>query len=177
MSMEPLPEATVDTFQGQGACLQLHRDQKSRRLLSSAQKLGQNWAPCSALAKNTVFSNLDGVARLLFILERNVLNTEELGPCYPSVGGFLLLSLRDQGCCHILEESYLRLAWLSNGNFSSIFRCQAHHRWGLTWKTRLFMFLSSRDSLLPIFGPFRNIDAIILSCGASLLVGQHSLLT
>lgn len=68
MSMEPLPEATVDTFQGQGARLQLHRDQKSRRLLSFARKQGQNWAPCSALAKNTVVSNLDGVARLLFIL-------------------------------------------------------------------------------------------------------------
>lgn len=124
-----LPETTVDTFQGQGACLQLHRDPKSGRLLSFAQKLGQNWAPHSALAKNTVFSNLNGVARLLlFILERNVLNTEELGPSYPSVGGFPHLSLKDQGCCHILAESCLRLAWLSNGNFSSIFRYQDRHR-------------------------------------------------
>ena len=51
MGLQPLPEATRDMFQGQGACIQLHRDQRGRCLISFAQRLGQNWAPQSALAK------------------------------------------------------------------------------------------------------------------------------
>lgn len=76
-SRGPLLEVTRGAFQDQGACIWLYRDQRSRKLLSFVQRLGQKCAPHSPLAKNAYFSNPDGAARLpLFILERNVFNTE-----------------------------------------------------------------------------------------------------
>lgn len=135
----------------------------------------------------TVFSNLDGVTRLLLLIfERHIFSIEELVPSNPSVG-FPRFSLKDQGCSHILENSRLKLAWLSvmNGSFSSICGYQDHHRWAFMWKTRLFMFSlpgilhSLPFILLPTLCPSAILVPPTLSCGATSLVGQvlHSLLT
>lgn len=109
--------------------------------------------------------------------ERNVFNTEELVPSYPSVG-FPLLSPKDEGCGLILK-SCLRLAWFSvmNESFSSSCRYQDHRSWPpplFLWKMRLFMFLSSWDAFLlfPILDPSTILVPVFSLGGASFLVGQ-----
>lgn len=129
------------------------QESETKACLSFAQRLEQHWAAPSTLTKSRQASIiLMPFLNFCFVFERNLYPLTSTLKSTPllTLSWFPLLSLKDQVCACILgRERELSQLSVVNGSCSPVCRYQDHHGWGLLWKPRLFMFLSSSGTLLP----------------------------